>query len=218
MYKSIITSAAVALVLMSVSCKSHVKDPVYGNIAYEGAELFSAPSATDKIGELKYGEIVEYAIDPSSAYAKIRNIATGDEGYVDTLKINKAQYPLESPELAQEEQIEPFLLNIETVEGGEVIEGLAFWKDGENARVLKTTTLAYNDGRVSTIEKYYIATVKPGYLLITEEVAYGENSGEKLDTPIIIYEDVATRAGVFEDGKCFTPGGQAGGFDTDDWE
>ena len=112
MYKSILTYATLALALMSVSCKSNVKDPVYGNIAYEGAELFSAPSGTDKIGELKYGEIVEYTIDSSSAYAKIRNIATGIEGYVDTMKINKAQYPLESPELAQAEQIEPFLLNI----------------------------------------------------------------------------------------------------------
>ena len=75
-----------------------------------------------------------------------------------------------------------------------------------------------NDGRSFTDQHYYKGEARPGYLLLGEEVEYDGTDGNKLETPVIIYEDIASRAGVFVDGKCFTHGGQLGGFDTDDWE
>lgn len=220
MVKPIISIMVAVATVFFVSCTSNAQTPkVYGNIDYEGAQLLSAPDAKSKaIGDLLYGEIVEFEPVSDSQFVKVHNIATGAEGYVDTLKINKAQYPLESPELDETENLEPVLLNIETLSGGETQEGWSFWKDGNGVKAFQSIMLVYNTGRSQTVQHYYKGVAKPGYLLLTEEVQYGEDSGEKLETPIVIYEDIAGRAGVFVDGKCFTPNGQLGGFDTDDWE
>lgn len=207
---------AVAMVIIS-ACQSNAETAkVYGNIDYEGTQLLAAPNGK-AVGNLQYGDIVEYT--PTDAqFIKVRNIATGAEGYVEAIKINEAQYPLESPELEEAENTDPFLLNIETETGGETTEGWSFWKEGNGVKAFQMIRLVYNNGRSNTIEHLYKGVARPGYLLLTEEVQYGEDSGEKLETPIVIYEDIAGRAGVFVNGKCFTPGGQLGGSDTDDWD
>ena len=69
-----------------------------------------------------------------------------------------------------------------------------------------------------TNENYYIGEIHHGYILLTEQVGYDADKGERLETPIVVYEDIASRAGIFESGKCYTPGGALGGFDTDGWE
>lgn len=219
MLKSIISSIAICAAVITMSCTSNAKEPVYGNIGYEGAPLLSAPqNKASKTGDLKYGDIVELSGDAGAAYVKVCNIATGAEGYVDAMKINEAQYPLESPELADAEPDEPFLLNIETVTGGEITEGWSFWKHNGGVMAFNYVRTVSNDGRSFTDQHYYKGEARPGYLLLGEEVEYDGTDGNKLETPVIIYEDIASRAGVFVDGKCFTPGGQLGGFDTDDWE
>ena len=210
--------AVVAIVI--TACTSNAQtSKVYGNIGYEGAKLLATASAKGKVvGKLQYGDIVEYSAAPNAKYIKVRNIATGKEGYVIATRINEAQYPLEAPELEQAENTEPFLLNIETQTGGESTEGWSFWKDGNSVKAFQMIRLVYNNGRSSTVQHTYKGVAKPGYLLLTEEVLDDEHKGEKLKTPIIIYEDIASRAGVFVNGKCFTPNGQVGGFDTDGWE
>lgn len=217
MNKTISTIIALtAIITTSCMTKAETK---YGNIGYEGTQLLSAPDAKAKAnGQLLYGEIVEYTPNGNSKFVKVRNIATGAEGYVDNIKIDEAQYPLLAPELEASENTEPSLLNIDSQSGGEVVEGWSFWKEGNSVKAFQMIRLVYNDGRSRTNEHYYKGEEKPGYLLLTEEVQYGEDTGEKLETPIVIYEDIAGRAGVFVEGKCFTPGGQLGGFDTDDWE
>lgn len=218
--KKFITTLMAVVAIVITACTSNAQtSKVYGNIGYEGAKLLATASAKGKVvGKLQYGDIVEYSDAPNAKYIKVRNIATGKEGYVIATRINEAQYPLEAPELEQTENTEPFLLNIETQTGGETTEGWSFWKDGNSVKAFQMIRLVYNNGRSSTVQHTYKGVAKPGYLLLTEEVLDGEHIGEKLKTPIIIYEDVASRAGVFVNGKCFTPNGQVGGFDTDGWE
>lgn len=211
-----ILMAVAAVIISACSCNAET-NKVYGNIDYEGAKLFASPNGK-AVGNLQYGDIVEYTPADDAKFVKVKNIATGAEGYVEAIKINEAQYPLESPELEETENTEPFLLNIETETGGETTEGWSFWKDGKGVKAFQMIQLVYNNGRANTIQHWYKGEAKPGYLLLTEEVQYGEESGEKLETPIVIYEDIAGRAGVFVNGKCFTPGGQLGGGDTDDWD
>lgn len=216
MKKHITILMAIAAIIISACSTNAQTAKVYGNIGYEGTKLLSSP-AGKAVGNLQYGDIVEYT--PADAkFIKVRNIATGAEGYVEAIKINEAQYPLESPELEEAENTDPCLLNIETETGGETIEGWSFWKDGNGVKAFQMIRLVYNNGRSNTIDHIYKGVAKPGYLLLTEEVQYGEENGEKLETPIIIYEDIAGRAGVFVNGKCFTPNGQVGGFDTDGWD
>lgn len=209
----LMTIAAVVIPAYSANAEA-IK--VYGNIDYEGAQLLASPNG-EAVGNLQYGDIVAYT--PTDAgFIKVRNIATGAEGYVDAFKINEAQYPIESPELEEAENTDPFLLNIETQTGGETTEGWSFWKEGNGVKAFQMIRLVYNNGRSNTVEHLYKGVAKPGYLLLTEELQYGEEIGEKLETPIVIYEDIAGRAGVFVNGKCFTPNGQIGGSDTDDWD
>ena len=218
--KKFITTLMAAVAIVITACTSNAQTPkIYGNIGYEGAKLLASASAKGKVvGKLQYGDIVEYSAAPKAKYIKVRNIATGKEGYVLATRINEAQYPLESPELEQTENTEPFLLNIETKTGGETTEGWSFWKDGNGVKAFQMIRLVYNNGRSSTVQHWYKGIAKPGYLLLTEEFDNDNNTVEKLETPIIIYEDIASRAGVFVKGKCFTPNGQVGGFDTDGWE
>lgn len=220
MLKSIASSLAVCMAILTVSCSSQSKAPVYANIAYDGAAVLSSPSAEGaQTDELKYGEIVELIGEPDGAYRRVRNIATGVEGYVDTMTIDIAQYPLEAPEISAEEQSEPYLLNIEYFDNGEETDGWAFWADGDGVMAFNSVRTVYNDGRCMTFDRFYKGEIHPGYLLLTEELSYGETSGEKLETPIVIYEDIASRMGVFEGGKCFTPGGELCGIDDDeDWD
>ncbi len=216
--KSILTISAVSVSIISHSCTSTPRTTAYGNIGYEGAKIYTDATGKNISDTLVYGEIVEYNANDQTRLVKVRNIATGTEGYVDTININKANHSLEAPYVFEEEQSECDLLNIETSETGEATSGWAIWKKGNGVMALNSVTLAYNTGRVFTQENYYIGEIHPGYILLTHRVEYGEENGEKLETPIIIYEDIASRAGIFEGGKCFTPGGQLGGFDTDDWD
>lgn len=218
-FKSIITIFALTVGVFSQSCHSQAQNRVYGNIGYEGAKVYSdatGKQATDKT--MGYGEIVEFDSTDKGPYVKVTNIATGVNGYVKTVDINEANYPLEAPYIFDNEQSECGLLNIETGNNGEITSGWTFWKHGDGVMALNSITLAYNNGRVVTRENYYLGTAHPGYIILTESIQYGDESGEKLETPIVIYEDIASRAGIFEGGKCFTPGGQLGGFDTDDWD
>lgn len=213
------TSVAIFLPL-SCSSKAQAEIPEsYVTIASDGADLKSAPDAkSTDIERVLAGEIFRVTALPADGYVKARNIATGKEGYLDTMQINHAHYPLLAPELAETEPEEAFLLNIETTDNSETTTGWAFWKDGEGIRAMYSENYADTNGRVRANQYYYKGVAKDGYLLLTEEVQYGEDSGEKLEMPIIIWEDIAARAGVYVHGTCFTPGGQVGGFDTDDWE
>lgn len=218
-FKSTLAILALAAGILSQSCTANAQNRVYGNVGYEGAKVYadaSGKQATDKT--LTYGEIVEFDANDKGQFVKVRNIATGVDGYVDPLNINKASYPLEAPYVFDDEQSECGLLNIETKDNGEITSGWAILKNGNGVMALNSVTLAYTNGRVRTIENYYLGEIHPGYIMLTHSVNYGDTEGEKLDTPIVIYEDIASRAGIFEGGKCFTPGGQLGGFDTDDWE
>lgn len=216
--KSTLTMFILVVSILTQSCTSHVPNPVYGNIGDEGAPLYADSSGKEPTDTLPYGVIVEYDANEKSKFVKVRDIATGVEGYADTLKINQANHPLEAPYVFDEEQSECELLNIETSETSESVSGWTFWKKGNGVMALSSVTLAYNTGRVFTQQNYYLREIHPGYILLTHSVEYGEDNGEKLETPIVIYEDIASRAGIFEGGQCFTPGGQLGGFDTDDWE
>lgn len=218
MMKSLIAAAAVAAGIFTQACTADAK-PVYGNIGYDGAIIYTDVSGKTKSGDkLLYGEIVEYDDNAKTPFVKVRNIATGKEGYVDTLAINEAQYPLEAPEVMASAQSECLLLNIETVQGGETTSGWVFWKHGNGVKALNSVTTAYNNGRMYTNENYYIGEIHHGYILLTEQVGYDADKGERLKTPIVVYEDIASRPGIFESGKCYTPGGALGGFDTDGWE
>lgn len=216
--KSLKLTILAAACAMIQACSANAA-PVYGNIGFEGAEVYADASGKQKTANtMQYGDIVEYDTNEKTPFVKVRNIATGAEGYVDTLKINAAQYPLEAPEVMADEQSECQLLNIQTSDSAEAISGWAFWKKGDGVMALNSVTLAYNTGRVFTQQNFYLGEIHPGYILLTEKIEYGEEKGEKLETPIVIYEDIASRAGIFQGGECYTPGGQQGGFDTDDWE
>lgn len=217
--KSIVLSVGVALTAFAQSCTAKEYTPAYGNIGYEGAQLFNDAAGKNAAStKLSYGDIVEFDAANNSAFVHVKNIATGIEGYVDTLCINRAQYPLEAPFAFDQEQTEPALLNIESVQGGESSEGWALWNENGKIKALNVLTLIYSSGRIQSTERYYVGEAKPGYVILTGQIDYGQEQGEKLDSPIVIYEDIAGRAGIFVGGKIFTPGGSQGGFDTDDWE
>jgi lipoprotein len=217
--KSLISTIfTMATAILVQACTANTK-PVYGNIGIEGAEVYSDAAGKTGSGEqFLYGDIVEFDANENAPFIKVRNIATGVEGYVDTLRIDRAQYPLEAPEVMDEEQSECQLLNIETTDSGEINAGWVFWKHANGVKALNSVTMVYDNGRMFTTQNYYIGEIYPGYILLTEQVEYDSDKGEKLETPIVVYEDIAGRAGIFVDGCCFTPGGQLGGFDTDGWD
>lgn len=216
---SILTPAIIALSACVQSCTAKEITPAYGNIGYEGAQLYTDASgrqASDN--QFFYGEIVEFDSTNTARFVYVKNIATGVAGYVDTTQINRAQYPMEAPFAFDDEQGEAAMLNIETGSEAETTDGWTLWKSGDKIKALNSTTVVYNNGNIRTFEHFYLGESHPGYVILTHEVEYGAETGEKLDTPIVIYEDIAGRAGIFVNGKIFTPGGQLGGFDSDDWE
>ena len=217
--KTALTMFAAAAGILSQSCTADTRVPAYANIGYEGAQLYADASGKQtQENRLAYGEIIEFDANDKSRFVKVRNIATGVEGYVDTISFNKANYPLEAPYIFDDEQSECSLLSIETTDNAERISGWTFWKSGDVVAAFNSVTSVYDTGRMFTQENYYIGEAHPGYIILTQRIEYGEETGEKLETPIVIYEDIASRAGIFEGGACFTPGGQPGCFDTDDWE
>lgn len=54
-------------------------------------------------------------------------------------------------------------------------------------------------------------------MLLTEQVEYGQKTGEKLAKPIIVYEDIVDCHGVYIDGTLYMQANSDAGFDTDDW-
>lgn len=221
-FKSSAITATVFAALISVSCGSNAQKAdmpeTYAVVKLNGADLMAAPKAdATTVSPLKMGEIYSLTEEPTDGFVKARNIATGAEGYIDTMVINRTDAPLTSPQPADEEVTEPLLVNVDVFEQGESIVGWDFWKTPDGGiRVIENRSVVYNDGRARANQFYYKATPKDGYLLVTESVEYGEENGTKLDTPIIIWQDIVDNTGVFIDGKLYAPN-NPGGFDTDDW-
>lgn len=220
---AIAATVCAALVSASFGCNAQKADQpeAYVTIKLNGADLKTAPkSGSTTVAPLKMGEIYSLTEEPKNGFVKARNIATGTEGYIDTLIINHIDSPLTSPQPADEEVSEPLLVNREMFEQGEAIVKWDFWKTPDGGiRVIEERSVVYNDGRARAQQFYYKGTLKDGYLLVTESVQHGEENGTKLDTPIIIWQDVADNAGVYIDGKFYYPNDpdNPGGFDTDDW-
>lgn len=218
----IFSAAVVAIALISLSCSSNAQKSAtpekYAVVKLNGANLMSAPKTdAQTVAPLKMGEIYSLTEEPSGNYVKGRNIATGAEGYIETRILNPVEGALTQPTPADEEVSDPMLVNIETFESGESIVSWDFWKTPDGGiRVIENRSVVYNDGRARANQFYYKATIKDGYLLVTESVEYGEENGTKLDTPIIIWHDVLDNAGVYIDGTFYAPS-NPGGFDTDDW-
>lgn len=221
---SAITAIAfAALVSVSFGCNAQKADhaETYVTIKLNGADLKTAPkSGAATVAPLKMGEIYSLTEKPEGGFVKARNIATGAEGYIDTLVINHVDGPLTSPQPADEEVSEPLLVNVDVFEQGESIVRWDFWKTPDGGiRVIEDHSVVYNNGRARARQFFYNATLKDGYLLVTESVEDGQENGTKLDTPIIIWQDVVDDAGVYIDGKFYCPRDpdNPGGFDTDDW-
>lgn len=191
----------------------------YVVVKLNGADLMAEPTAeAQKVAPLKMGEIYCVTEAPNNGYVKGRNIATGAEGYLESLVVFQPNYPLTAPKLADEEVTEPLLVNVDVFEQGELIVGWDFWKTPDGGiRVIENRSAVYNDGRMQSNQFYYKAEAKNGYLLVTESVEYGENNGTKLETPIIIWQDIVDNAGVYIDGKLYAPR-TPDGLDTDGWE
>lgn len=217
---SLISSVTVALSLISCSANATADEPAtYVAIKMGGVDLKSAPDVkSETVAQTSMGEIFRLTDSPADGFVKAENIATGEEGYLETLCIFNSNYPLRAPMLAEEEVTEPNLINTTFNENGDVTTGWAFWKNGDGVKALKSVTLTYSDGRMRTIETYYNGIVKDGYLILTETTDYGSDTGEKLDTPIIVWEDITDQAGVFINGQLFATPDAGKGYDTDDWE
>ena len=217
--KTISAALIIAVGALVQSCTAKEITPAYGNIGDSGALLYSDAQGTqDSNSRLDYGDIVEFDSCNTAKFVYVKNIATGASGYVDTLLINRAQYTLEAPFAFDEEQSEAALLNIESNSDTETTDGWSLWKDNGKIKAMNSVTIASANGSMRTYQYFYLGESKPGYVILTHQIEYGEEEGNKLDTPIIIYEDIAGRAGIFVKGKIFTPGSSLGGFDTDDWE
>ncbi len=222
--KSIVLKAALMFVggasVMAVSCANEVPE-TYVAVKMAGVELKSAPDAGSlTVATPSMGEILRYVDFPADGWVKVRNIATGSEGYIDTLCMFHANFPLLAPELAEQEVDEAYLVNTDVTEEYEQTVGWSFWKagDGNEVGALRSESLAYFDGRIRGYQTYYKGMSKDGYLLLTEQVEYGEETGENLEQPIVVYEDIVGRHGVYIAGRLFMPANSGSGFDTDDWE
>lgn len=216
--KSSLILAGTAL-MIAASCAKEVPE-TYVAVKMAGVELKSAPdTASSTVATTSMGEILRYVDFPADGWVKVRNIATGTEGYIDTLCMFHSNYPLLAPELAEQQVDEAYLVNTDVTEECEQTVGWSFWKigDGDEVGALRSESLVYADGRLRGYQYYYKGTAKDGYLLLTEQVECGEDAGEKLEKPIIVYEDIVDRAGVYIDGRLFMPADSGAGFDTDDW-
>ncbi len=219
-FYSFISFIALAALLISCSANATADSPAtYVAIKMAGVDLKSAPDTkSETVAPTQMGEIFLLTDSPADGFVKASNIATGAEGYLETLCIFNSNYPLRTPVLAENEVTEPNLINTSFEENGDVTTGWAFWKNGDGVKAMKSVTLAYSDGRMRTVETYYNGIAKDGYLMLTETTAYGDDTAEKLDTPIIVWEDITDQAGVFIDGKLYTTPDANEGFDTDGWE
>lgn len=219
-FRKITFIAAIAVTILMVSCSKEVPE-TYVAVKMTGVELKSAPDAkSSAVSPAEMGEIFRYIDFPADGWVKVRNIATGNEGYLDTLAISRSNFPLLAPELAEQEVDEAYLVNTESTDICEQTVGWSFWKvgDGDDVAALCTESTVYTDGRIRGEQYYYKGVTKNGYLLLTEQVEYGEETGEKLEKPIIVYEDIVDQHGVYIDGRLFMPANSGAGFDTDDWE
>lgn len=211
---------AAGAAMLTASCSQEVPE-TYVAVKMAGVELKSSTDAKSPVvAPAEMGEIFRYTEFPADGYVKVRNIATGTEGYIDTLSIARPNYPLLPPELAEEEVDEAYLFNTNVTETYEQTVGWSFWKigDANDVRALRTESTVYTDGRIRGDQTYYKGVAKNGYLILTEQVEYGEESGEKLEKPVIIYEDIVNRQGVLIDGRLFAPKDSDAAFDTDGWE
>lgn len=192
----------------------------YATVKMAGVDLQAAPNAKSaKVASTSMGEILELVGTPVNGWVKARGIATGKEGYVETICLFDAKHPLLAPELAEQEVDEAYLINTRNTGTCEQTVGWSFWKagSGDKVKALRTESLVYNDGRVRGYQYYYNGEARDGYLILTEQVEQGEMSGEKLAKPIIVYEDIADCHGVYIDGTLYMPANSGAGFDTDDW-
>lgn len=223
MFNRFMGAFIMSIALLLTSCSSNAQTAeqpeTYVVVKQNGVNLMSSPKADAKsIAPALMGEIYALTENPKDGYVKVRNIATSVEGYIDTMAVNHPQYPLTSPQLADGEVDEPLLINTETFEQGESVTGWDFWKAADGTiRVIENRSVAYTDGRARSNQFFYKAEAKDGYLLVTESVEDGGNEGTKLDTPIIIWQDIVDNAGVYIEGKLYAPN-NPGGFDTDDWD
>lgn len=195
-------------------------DGKYATIKMAGVNLQAAPNTRSaKVAATSMGEIFCLTGTPANGWVKARNIATGKEGYIETICLFDSKYPLLAPELAEKEPDEAYLVNTDVTEVCEQTSGWSFWKaGGDKVKALNSISLVYNDGRLRGYQYYYKGVAKDGYLLLTEQVEYGEENGEKLKKPIIVYEDIVDQHGVYIDGKLYMPANSGAGFDTDGWE
>lgn len=220
-FNKMTSAIAVAAAIFTLSsCSSEIPET---NVAVktEGTQLKEAPDAKSAtVSEAAIGEIFRYIELPSDGWVKVCNIATGAEGYLDTLTVSRSKFPLLAPELAEQEVDEAYLVNTESTDICEQTVGWSFWKvgDGDDVKALKSVSTAYLDGRCQGFQYYYKGVARNGYLLLTEEVQYGEETGEKLESPIIIWEDITGQHGVYVDGRLFVPANSGATFDTDGWE
>ncbi len=194
-------------------------DGKYVTIKMAGVNLQSAPDTRSaKVADTHMGEIFRLTDTPANGWVKARNIATGNEGYIETICLFDSKYPLTAPELAEQEVDEAYLVNTDVTEVCEQTSGWSFWKaGGDKVKALNSISLVYNDGRLRGYQYYYKGVAKDGYLLLDEQVEYGEENGTKLESPIIVWEDIADRHGVYVNGKLYMPANSGSGFDTDDW-
>lgn len=211
---------AVGAAMLTASCSKEVPE-TYVAVKMAGIELKSSPDAkSETVAPTSMGEIFRFTEFPADGWVKVRNIATGAEGYLDTLAFSRSKFPLLAPELAEQEVDEAYLVNTETTETGEQALGWSFWKvgDGDDVRAFRSESVVYTDGRIRGYQTYYKGVARNGYLLLDEQVEYGEENGTKLESPIIVWEDIAGRHGVYVNGKLFIPANSGAGFDTDGWE
>lgn len=211
---------AVGATILTASCSKEVPE-TYVAVKMAGIELKSSPDAkSETVAPTSMGEIFRFMEFPADGWVKVRNIATGTEGYLDTLAFSRSKFPLLAPELAEQEVDEAYLVNTETTDTGEQALGWSFWKvgDGDDVRAFRSESVVYTDGRIRGYQTYYKGVARNGYLLLDEQVEYGEENGTKLESPIIVWEDIAGRHGVYVNGKLFIPANSGAGFDTDGWE
>ena len=209
---------AVGAAMLTASCSKEVPE-TYVAVKMAGIELKSSPDAkSETIAPASMGEIFRFTEFPADGWVKVRNIATGTEGYLDTLAFSRSKFPLLAPELAEQEVDEAYLVNTDVTEVCEQTSGWSFWKaGGDKVKALNSISLVYNDGRLRGYQYYYKGVAKDGYLLLDEQVEYGEENGTKLESPIIVWEDIADHHGVYVNGKLYMPATSGSGFDTDDW-
>ena len=190
----------------------------YVAVGYPGTEIKEeALAEAANVAHANYGEIFKIISKPADGFVKVRNIATGVEGFLDTLQISHQIDSLRTPELLEAEPDEAYLIHIETNDEWESTSGWALWLDGQQVKAMKTSSIVYATGMMRDYQTYYKGEAKEGYILLTEQIEPGEESGIRLDVPIIIWEDIANTAGIFENGSLFTPGGQLFAGDDSEW-